>query len=124
MCAQRIWYPLARPTTQRKAAAIGVAKSKGPVDPLSGPKLALAGRIITMDDAFTVIDDGVVYIDKGGIVAVQKRAQPAPAGFDGVTAVETKGTLLPGLIDLHNHLSYNALPLWSPVPKRFEHRGQ
>ena len=26
--------------------------------------------------------DAVVYIDKGGIVAVQDRAQPAPAGFD------------------------------------------
>jgi hypothetical protein len=28
------------------------------------------------------------------------------------------------LIELHNHLSYNALPLWAPVPKRFVHRGQ
>jgi 5-methylthioadenosine/S-adenosylhomocysteine deaminase len=28
------------------------------------------------------------------------------------------------LIELHNHLSYNALPLWSPVPKRFTHRGE
>lgn len=27
-------------------------------------------------------------------------------------------------VELHNHLSYNALPLWSPVPKRFQHRGQ
>ena len=34
------------------------------------------------------------------------------------------GTLFPGLIDLHNHLSYNALPLWAPVPKRFKNRGQ
>jgi 5-methylthioadenosine/S-adenosylhomocysteine deaminase len=38
--------------------------------------------------------------------------------------VETGGTLFPGLIELHNHLSYNALPLWSPVPKLFQHRGQ
>ena len=38
--------------------------------------------------------------------------------------VETGGTLFPGLIELHNHLSYDALPLWAPVPKRFEHRGQ
>ena len=28
------------------------------------------------------------------------------------------------MIELHNHLSYNALPLWSPVPKLFQHRGQ
>ena len=49
---------------------------------------------------------------------------PAPAGFDDVAPVDTGGTLFPGLIELHNHLSYNALPLWSPVPKLFQDRGQ
>jgi len=77
-----------------------------------------------MDDAFTVKADGVVYIDQGRIVTVQERAQPVPMGFEAVEVVETGGTLFPGLIELHNHLSYNALPLWAPVPKRFEHRGQ
>ena len=77
-----------------------------------------------MDDAFTVRTDAVVYIDQGAIVAVLDRAQAAPAGFEGVARVNTGGTIFPGLIELHNHLSYNALPLWSPVPKRFEHRGQ
>jgi hypothetical protein len=41
-----------------------------------------------------------------------------------VAQVNSRGTLFPGLIELHNHLSYNALPLWSPVPKIFQHRGQ
>jgi hypothetical protein len=41
-----------------------------------------------------------------------------------VAVVEIRGTLFPGLIELHNHPSYNALPLWSPVPKRFTNRGQ
>ena len=41
-----------------------------------------------------------------------------------MTPSNTGGTIFPGLIELHNHLSYNALPLWSPVPKRFQHRGQ
>ena len=96
----------------------------GPIDPLTGPTLALAGRVVTMDDAFTVKDDAIVYIDKGGIVAVQDRAEPPPPAFSGVIPVETAGTLFPGLIDLHNHLSYNVLPPWAPVPKRFTHRGQ
>jgi 5-methylthioadenosine/S-adenosylhomocysteine deaminase len=119
----RTWYPLtgAAPSAQPRAA---VAKKKPVVDPLSGPKLALAGRVVTMNDAFSIRPDGIVYIQDGSIVAVQDRAQPAPADFEGVTVVETGGTLFPGLIELHNHLSYNALPLWSPVPKRFEHRDQ
>ena len=124
MTSPRTWYPLTGAVTPVRAGVAAAPKKKGPVDPLTGPKLALAGRVVTMDDAFTVRADGIVYVDKGRIVAVQDRAQPAPGGFEGVPVVETGGTLFPGLIELHNHLSYNALPLWAPVPKRFEHRGQ
>jgi cytosine/adenosine deaminase-related metal-dependent hydrolase len=120
--AGRTWYPLV-PGVSREAA-VAAARKVGPIDPLTGAKQALAGRVVTMDDRFTVLDDGIVYVDQGSVVAAQKRAQPAPAGFAAVPVVETAGTLVPGLIDLHNHLSYNALPLWAPVPKRFEHRGQ
>jgi len=128
MSSPRTWFPLSGPEEipgkRRGAAVTAAAKKKGPIDPLTSPKLALAGRIVTMDDSFTVLPDGVVYVEKGGIVAVNKRAQAAPAGFQNVEVIETGGTILPGLIDLHNHLSYNALPLWSPVPKLFKDRGQ
>ena len=122
---RRRWYPLAG--LKRKAtvtAEAREAKAEVPIDLLTGPRLALAGRVVTMDDAFTVKADAVVYIDRGAIVAVQDRRQPAPAGFEDVVPVHTGGTLYPGLIELHNHLAYNALPLWSPVPKLFQHRGQ
>lgn len=124
MTPRRTWFPLTGAVTPSGAAVATVAKKRGPVDPLTGPKLALAGRVVTMDDAFTVRSDGIVYVDQGRIVAVRVNAQPAPGGFEGVEVVETRGTLFPGLIELHNHMSYNVLPLWAPVPKRFEHRGQ
>src|SRR5205814_8986618 len=88
------------------------------------PAMALAGHIVTMNVTFAIRADAIVYVQKGVIVGVQDRAQPAPPGFAGVTVVETGGTIFPGLIELHNHLSYNALPLWSPVPKLFDNRGQ
>ena len=125
--APRRWYPLTPSDPQRLDAQRATAKATAkpePIDPLTAPKLALAGRVVTMDDAFTVKSDAIVYIDQGSIVAVQDRAQPAPTGFDDVVPVQTNGTIFPGLIELHNHLSYNALPLWSPVPKLFQHRGQ
>ncbi len=124
---QRHWYPLTGIRSVRKgstAPATRKARRAGPIDPLTGPKLALAGRVVTMDDGFTVKPDAVLFIDHGAIVAVQDRAQPVPSGFDNVAVIETGGTLFPGLIELHNHLSYNVLPLWSPVPKLFQHRGQ
>jgi 5-methylthioadenosine/S-adenosylhomocysteine deaminase len=46
-----------------------MAKKKPPIDPLDGPKMALAGDIVAMDDALNVTRDGRLYIDKGAIVA-------------------------------------------------------
>lgn len=123
----RRWYPLVGPLSTERGTTPTVlkpAKVRGPIDPLTSPKIGLAGRVVTMNDSWTVRPDAVLFIEKGIIVAVQDREQPAPAGFETVPVVETGGTIFPGLIELHNHLSYNALPLWNPVPKRFEHRGQ
>src|ERR1051326_467393 len=76
-----------------------------------------------MDAASTVLPNGAIYVDGNTIVAATDRAAPAPPGFSGVTSVDTGGFIYPGLIELHNHLSYDALPLWD-VPKRFSNRGQ
>jgi 5-methylthioadenosine/S-adenosylhomocysteine deaminase len=125
--SRRRWFPLCAghaPPGALAAPARGAAAAPRPIDPLSGPKLALAGRVVAMDDAFTVKQDAVVYVDRGSIVAVLDRGAPPPAGFDGVQVVASGGTIYPGLIELHNHLSYNALPLWNPVPRLFQHRGQ
>ena len=112
---QRRWYPLTGPEPARRGApeaALRAAKKRGPIDPLTGPKLALAGRVVTMDDAFTVKTNTVVYIDRGSIVAVENRALPAPPGFDDVVPVETGGTLFPGLIELHNLSLSETLSGW------------
>jgi cytosine/adenosine deaminase-related metal-dependent hydrolase len=94
-----------------------------PVDPLEGPRIALGGRLVTMDDAFTVIPRGILYIEKGGVVAALAAEAPPPPGFESVPRVETRGTVFPGLIELHNHLAYNALPPWA-VPRKFTNRDQ
>src|SRR5204863_487088 len=43
--------------------------------------------------------------------------------FEGAAVVAVGGTIYPGLIELHNHLSYDALPLWA-VPERYGNRDQ
>jgi len=100
-----------------------MAKKKPPIDPLDGPQIVLAGDIVAMDDALTVVRDGRMYIDKGSIVAIRRATDPVPAGFEAVAVVSTGGTLFPGLIELHNHLAYNALRLWK-VPKKYTNRDQ
>ncbi|MBO0866225.1 MAG: amidohydrolase family protein, partial [Mycobacterium sp.] len=70
-----------------------------------------------------VIDPGVLYGQGDSIVAVQPSGTAPPQGFETVPAVETGGTVYPGLIELHNHLPYDVLPLWQ-VPRGYGDRGQ
>ncbi len=77
----------------------------------------LEGRVVTMGPA-GVLDDGAVYVRKNRVEAVRPAADAAPAGFDDALRVRTGDTIYPGLIELHNHLTYNVLPLWD-VPERF-----
>jgi 5-methylthioadenosine/S-adenosylhomocysteine deaminase len=82
--------------------------------------LILYGRVVTFDPTRPVIDDGALYIGADErIAAVQRRADPAPSGFEAAARLETGGCIYPGLIDLHNHMAYNVLSLWSP-PGRTE----
>ena len=76
-----------------------------------------------MDPKSTVIMDGAIWIADAAIAAITKRGDPVPEGFAGVVPLETGGTVFPGLIELHNHLAYNALPLWN-VPQKYTNRDQ
>lgn len=98
-------------------------KKKSPIDPLIGHRYVLEGRVVTMNGAFKVIDRGRIYLADGLINAVRDADAAAPAGFGTAPVIVTGGTIFPGLIELHNHLSYNALQLWQ-VPRMFAHRGQ
>lgn len=93
-----------------------------PIDPLESPRYALEGRVVTMNADFDVIRRGRVYVVAGRIVACRPAEAPPPAEMMDAPVVRTGGTIYPGLIELHNHLSYNALPLWA-LTERFQNRG-
>jgi 5-methylthioadenosine/S-adenosylhomocysteine deaminase len=92
-----------------------------PIDPAAGAKVALEGRVVTMDADFTVHDAGVLYVDAGRIVDARAAGDDPPDGFAEVPRIDVQGTIYPGLIELHNHLAYNALQLWQ-VPKQYTNR--
>ena len=83
----------------------------------------LHGRVVTMDATAQVIDQGAVYVRDGTIVGTGSAASTGPAGFEQPRVIASGGTIYPGLIELHNHLSYDALPLWL-VPKKYGDRDQ
>jgi 5-methylthioadenosine/S-adenosylhomocysteine deaminase len=77
--------------------------------------LVVYGRLVTFDPRRPVIDDGALYIGSDErIAAVQRRTAAPPSGFERAPRLETRGCVYPGLIDLHNHIVYNVLSLWSP----------
>lgn len=78
----------------------------------------LEGTIVTMDDRLTVVKGGIT-IEGGTIKSVQAGTQ-APGG---ALVIDTKGYIYPGLINLHNHLGYDFLPIYE-IPKAYTNRYQ
>jgi 5-methylthioadenosine/S-adenosylhomocysteine deaminase len=75
--------------------------------------LVLQGVVASMRDGVPVGVPGAVWIDGDGLIAAVTPLDPEPAGFAAAPRVEAGGVIYPGLIDLHNHLLYNTLPLWT-----------
>jgi 5-methylthioadenosine/S-adenosylhomocysteine deaminase len=84
--------------------------------------LVIAGQIVPMSTTDpAAVFAGRVYLGDDGLVdAVTAKGAAAPAGFASAPVVDVGNAfVLPGLIDLHNHLGYNALPLWvEPTQKK------
>jgi cytosine/adenosine deaminase-related metal-dependent hydrolase len=75
--------------------------------------LVLTGTVVTFDDERRVLPRGAVYMNGGVIEAVAPARKRPPAGYADAPRVAAGGLIPPGLIDLHNHLAYNFIPLWS-----------
>ncbi|MEN8229430.1 MAG: amidohydrolase family protein [Bacteroidota bacterium] len=86
-------------------------------------RYAVEGRLVTMDVQSTIIPSGVLYIEGDTIIDVRESSDPAPDGFSKQMIIKSGGTIYPGMIELHNHLSYNIIPTWH-VPKLFLDRDQ
>ncbi|HZS35332.1 MAG TPA: amidohydrolase family protein [Polyangia bacterium] len=83
---------------------------------VTAPVRALGGTIITPNGPM----NGYVVIQNDKIVSVVQARAQVPAG---ATIVDTGGVISPGLIDLHNHVAYDFLPLWNSG-KRWQNRYQ
>ncbi|GEK22329.1 amidohydrolase family protein [Cellulomonas xylanilytica] len=83
-------------------------------------QLVIAGQVATMvGDVPEVPRRGRVWIRDDAVVDVTFGEQRI-GGFVGAPEVDVGDSyVLPGFIDLHNHLAYNALPLWAE-PQRTE----
>jgi 5-methylthioadenosine/S-adenosylhomocysteine deaminase len=71
------------------------------------PSYALRGTLVTPGG---IVEHGTILIQQNKIVAVGTKVKLPPNS----TVIDTNGVIAPGLIDLHNHLTYNVFPRWHP----------
>lgn len=70
--------------------------------------LAITGTLVT---PLEIVPNGTVLVRNGKILAAGAQVQLP----QGASVVHTDGIIAPGLIDLHNHLTWNVLPRWKPI---------
>ncbi|WFU25149.1 amidohydrolase family protein [Bradyrhizobium sp. CB1717] len=77
------------------------------LDPAAADDWTIAGTLLTPSG---IVTDGAITISGQKIAAVGTSATLASAP----TSIKVPGIVLPGFIDLHNHLTWNILPRWLP----------
>ncbi|MGZ8476360.1 MAG: amidohydrolase family protein, partial [Candidatus Limnocylindria bacterium] len=91
-----------------------------PTDPL--PRYGLRGRVVTMNATRDVLAQGIVWVADGSITDVTPANQTPPA-HAASPVIASGGTIYPGMIELHNHLAYNAIPLFR-IPRLYTKREE
>ncbi|MBT3980327.1 MAG: amidohydrolase family protein [Bacteriovoracaceae bacterium] len=93
---------------------VNISYSKGPAH------YSLQGIIVDVKEAQHFV--GVVEIKDGKISAVHRDIENLP---EGVPAPKLTNLMIyPGLIDNHNHIKYNLMPLWIPSKPTFNNRSE
>jgi hypothetical protein len=89
------------------------AFAQQPFDPARG--ILLHGTVVAMDAAGTILHNGTLLVRNGKIVAVwQGSSVPNGTPIENAVSIDLgpKALIFPGLINLHNHPTYNMLELW------------
>lgn len=83
-----------------------------------GTDILLHGTVVTMNPARAILKDGHVLVRSGKIVAVwQGNSPPSRIQIGGTVSIDpgSETLIFPGLINLHDHPSFDVLHLW-PTP--------
>ncbi len=70
--------------------------------------IALTGTVLTPSGP---VENGTILIQNGKILAVGDKLSLPP----DTRTIATRSIILPGFIDLHNHLTWNVFPRWKPA---------
>ncbi len=97
----------------KTAGSSGALKSEDAITPAA----SAAGALVIAGYLADAPDTKRWLVIEGDRIARIESAAP-----EGARIIDTEGFIVPGLIDLHNHLNYNVLPLWKEAKGQFVNR--
>jgi cytosine/adenosine deaminase-related metal-dependent hydrolase len=96
--------------------AFGPAARSGPIQQAGDNAIVVRGTVVTMNAKGAILRNGGVFVRGGSIVATWQGAR-VPAVAAGAIQLDLghDAYIFPGLIDLHDHPTFDFLSLW-PAP--------
>ncbi|HEV8336704.1 MAG TPA: lamin tail domain-containing protein [Candidatus Polarisedimenticolia bacterium] len=101
--------------TAHAGFGLGDFGTPGSVNPLQSRRYVLTGTLVTMDETLppaAQVFPGAVYVQGNRALAVVPAGQPLPPDAAGASVIETGGMIFPGLMNIHDHLTFNTIPAW------------
>jgi hypothetical protein len=99
----------------RSSFGSGDMGTPGAINTLQARRYVLRGTVVTMDETLALADrvfPGALFIQGNRILDVLHAGDPLPAYADGATVIQTGAMIFPGLMNIHDHISFNTLPAW------------
>jgi hypothetical protein len=87
----------------------------GALNPLQARHYVLRGTVVTMDESLAEPDrvfEGALHVQGNRILDVLHAGDPLPADAAGAVEIETGGLIFPGLMNIHDHITFNTVPAW------------
>ena len=88
----------------------------GSVNGLQARRYLLKGTLVTMDVALPVAErvfEGTLYVQGNRIIDVLHETDAVPAHAAGAVELSTRALIFPGLMNIHDHIGFNAIPQWN-----------
>ncbi|HEV8700818.1 MAG TPA: lamin tail domain-containing protein [Candidatus Polarisedimenticolia bacterium] len=99
----------------RSSFGLGDRGTPGRVNALQSRRYVLRGTLVTMDETLPEADQvfpGTLYLQGNRILDLLAEGEPLPADAAGAPIIATGALIFPGLMNIHDHITFNTTPAW------------
>ncbi len=99
----------------RSSFGLGDLGTPGSINTLQARRYVLMGTLVTMDETLPEAEQvyqGSVYVQGNRILDLVRADQPLPPEAAGAPIIPTGALILPGLMNIHDHITFNTTPAW------------